>query len=137
MFQIGWAYAIGIAFAIITCGATSGGHFNPAVTICLAIWQGFPWKKVPYYIFAQVFGSFLAGLLLVGQYHTEMMALGAKLEALGATANMLGGPGSILCAFPGPTETNYGYLFFIEFFVCSFIVSNFADGPPNPTNNPL
>lgn len=38
--QIGFAYAIGIAFAIITCGPTSGGHFNPAVTICLAIWQG-------------------------------------------------------------------------------------------------
>lgn len=33
IFQIGWAYAIGIAFAIITCGATSGGHFNPAITL--------------------------------------------------------------------------------------------------------
>jgi glycerol uptake facilitator-like aquaporin len=40
LFQIGWAYAIGIAFAIIICGPTSGGHFNPAVTLCLAIWQG-------------------------------------------------------------------------------------------------
>lgn len=67
-FQIGWAYAIGIAFAIITCAPTSGGHFNPAITICFCIWQGFPWKKAPYYIFAQVFGSFIAGLLLVGQY---------------------------------------------------------------------
>ena len=28
-FQIGWAFAIGIAFAIITCAPTSGGHFNP------------------------------------------------------------------------------------------------------------
>jgi hypothetical protein len=41
IFQIGWAYAIGIAFAIITCGSTSGGHFNPAITICFAIWQGY------------------------------------------------------------------------------------------------
>jgi glycerol uptake facilitator-like aquaporin len=41
LFQIGWAYAFGIAFAIICCGPTSGGHFNPAVTICLAIWQGY------------------------------------------------------------------------------------------------
>jgi glycerol uptake facilitator-like aquaporin len=41
LFQIGWAYAIGIAFAIITCGSTSGGHFNPAITICFAIWQGY------------------------------------------------------------------------------------------------
>lgn len=29
LFAIGWAYAIGIAFAIITCAPTSGGHFNP------------------------------------------------------------------------------------------------------------
>ncbi|KAB5563513.1 aquaporin-like protein [Coniochaeta sp. 2T2.1] len=121
LFQIGWAYAIGIAFAIITCGATSGGHFNPAVTLCLAIWQGFPWKKVPYYIAAQIFGSFLAGLLLVGQYHSQMMKLAAAMRAAGASANSLGGPGSILCSFPGPTQTNYGYLFFIEFFVSSFI----------------
>lgn len=40
IFQIGWAYAIGIAFAIITCASTSGGHFNPAITLCFAIWQG-------------------------------------------------------------------------------------------------
>lgn len=40
IFQIGWAFAIGIAFAIITCAPTSGGHFNPAITICFAIWQG-------------------------------------------------------------------------------------------------
>jgi len=33
--------AIGIAFAIITCGPTSGGHFNPAITLCFAIWQGY------------------------------------------------------------------------------------------------
>lgn len=52
--QIGFSFGFGIAFAIITCASTSGGHFNPAITICLAIWQGFPWKKVPYYIFSQV-----------------------------------------------------------------------------------
>ena len=50
LFQIGWAFAFGIAFAIITCASTSGGHFNPAITICFAVWQGFPWKKVPYYM---------------------------------------------------------------------------------------
>jgi len=121
LFQIGWAYALGIAFAIITCGPTSGGHFNPAVTICFATWQGFPWKKVPYYIFAQIFGSFLAGLVLVGQYHPQMIALASELRAKGVSPNSLGGPGSILCSFPAPAETNYGYLFLIEWFVDSYI----------------
>jgi len=121
IFQIGWAYAIGIAFAIITCGATSGGHFNPAITICFAVWQGFPWKKVPHYIFGQILGSFLAGLLLVGQYHPQLTALAAEVRSKGLSANSLGGPGSVLCAFPAATQTNYGYLVFIEFFVDSFI----------------
>jgi hypothetical protein len=29
MLTIGFAYCFGIALAIITCAATSGGHFNP------------------------------------------------------------------------------------------------------------
>lgn len=27
--QVGFAFALGIAFAIITCAQVSGGHFNP------------------------------------------------------------------------------------------------------------
>jgi len=123
LFQIGLGFAFGIAFAIITCASTSGGHFNPAITLCFAIWQGFPWRKVPLYIFAQIFGAFMAGLLVVGQYHPQMMALAAAMEAKGLSPNSLGGPGAILCAQPAATQTNYGYLVFIEFFVDSFIVS--------------
>ncbi len=43
------------------------------------------------------------------------MLLASGLRAKGVSPNSLGGPGSILCSFPGPTETNYGYLFLIEF----------------------
>lgn len=40
LLQVGFSFALGIAFAIITCAPVSGGHFNPAITICFAIWQG-------------------------------------------------------------------------------------------------
>lgn len=63
-------------------------------------------------------------MILVGQYHPQMTALAEKMRAGGISPNTLGGPGSILCSFPAPTQTNYGYLVFIEFFVDSFIVSN-------------
>lgn len=61
--------------------------------------------------------------MLVGVYHPQLSALEAKFVAAGLPPNSLGGPGSILCSFPASTQTNYGYLFFIEFFVCTFIVS--------------
>lgn len=78
---------------------------------------------MPHYIFAQILGAFLAGLMLVGQYYPQMMALASELRAKGVSPNSLGGPGSILCSFPAATQTNYGYLFFIEWFVDSYIVS--------------
>lgn len=60
-------------------------------------------------------------MILVGQYHPQLSALAAEMRAKGISPNSLGGPGSVLCSFPSPTETNYGYLVFIEFFVDSFI----------------
>jgi hypothetical protein len=69
---------------------------------------------VPRYIFAQIFGSFLAGLIL-GQYHPQLTLLAAKFRSKGLSPNSLRGPGSVLSSFPTATEINYGYLFFIEF----------------------
>ena len=105
IFSIGWGFAIGIAFAIITCASTSGGHFNPAITICFAFWQGFPWRKVPHYIFSQIFGAFVAGLLLMGMYWPEIKAFKAESIASGKGLVYNGGPASILCSFPNPNQT--------------------------------
>lgn len=121
IFQIGWAFAVGIAFAIITCAPTSGGHFNPAITIALALWQGFPWKKVPYYIFSQIFGAFVAGCVLMGMYWPEIQAANEQFLAAGKPLVANGAPASILCSFPNPNQTNLGWVFMTEFFVDSFI----------------
>lgn len=44
---------------ILTLGAVSGAHFNPAVTLADA-WQGATaWRDVPAYILAQVSGAFV------------------------------------------------------------------------------
>lgn len=121
LFQIGWAFAIGIAFAIITCAPVSGGHFNPAITLAFAIWQGFPWKKVPHYIFAQIFGAFMAGMMLMACYYPQIQAAKAIDIKEHGTAVFNGGVASIFCVFPNPDQTNQGFLFFQEFFVDSYI----------------
>ncbi|KAM3455673.1 hypothetical protein NHJ6243_008422 [Beauveria neobassiana] len=121
LFQIGWAFGFGIAFAIICCGPTSGGHFNPCITIALWFWQGFPLKKVPQYIISQIFGAFIAGLLVMGMYWPQIQEMKAELIAAGKPLIANGAPASILCSFPNPNQTNLGFLFMIEFFVDAFL----------------
>lgn len=137
--QVGFAFSLGIAFAIITCAPVSGGHFNPAITISFAVWQGFPWKKVPHYIISQIIGSFIAGLVLMGCYWPEIRALRDADVAAHGTAVFNGGAASILCSFPNPTQTNQGYLFFQEFMVDSFIAMVIWSclDPANPFVSPV
>jgi aquaglyceroporin related protein, other eukaryote len=55
--SISFGWAIGTAMGVWVSGGISGGHINPAVTLALAAWRGFPWRKVPGYIFAQLMGG--------------------------------------------------------------------------------
>lgn len=43
---------------ILTFGAISGAHFNPAVTLADASQGGLPWREVPGYLAAQLIGAF-------------------------------------------------------------------------------
>src|SRR5277367_1929256 len=43
---------------ILTFGAISGAHFNPAVTLADASQGGLPWREVPGHLAAQIFGAF-------------------------------------------------------------------------------
>jgi len=66
-YSIGWS--LGIYFGIYSCVKTSGGHINPAITLTLAVFNKFPWIKVPIYISAQLIGSFLAAALIFANSH--------------------------------------------------------------------
>jgi glycerol uptake facilitator-like aquaporin len=51
------ATAAALAALILTFGAVSGAHFNPAVTLADASQRGLPWRRVPGYIAVQVIGA--------------------------------------------------------------------------------
>lgn len=64
---VGIALAHGLALSIaISCfGAISGGHFNPAVTLGLAVARKHPRGRVLSYWGAQAVGAIVAGIFLV------------------------------------------------------------------------
>jgi len=65
---LGVAMAFGIAVTVMVyaVGAISGGHFNPAVTIGLAVSKRFPWADVVAYIATQVVAATVASVVLLG-----------------------------------------------------------------------
>ena len=66
--SIHWAWGLGVMFGVYVAGRISGAHLNPAVTIALAAFKGFPWRKVGPYSLAQFLGAFVAALIVRWNY---------------------------------------------------------------------
>lgn len=58
------AFGLTVLTMVYAVGGVSGGHFNPAVTVGLAVGGRFPWSDVIQYVIAQVLGGIAGAAIL-------------------------------------------------------------------------
>jgi aquaglyceroporin related protein len=125
--SISWGWAIGTAMGVWVAGGISGGHINPAVTVALATWRGFPWRKVPGYIIAQLLGGIVGGALTYANYVHAIDAFEGKGVRTLKTAGLFS-------TYAAPYMTSVA-CFFSEFLataVLLIVVLSFGDKKNNP-----
>ncbi|KAJ3978615.1 putative aquaporin 4 [Lentinula detonsa] len=119
----------GTALGVWVCLGISGGHINPAITIAFATWRGFPWKKVPGYIFGQLMGGVVGAALVYADYfHAIDIYEGGRGVRTLKTA-------SLFSTYALDYMTNVS-CFFSEFFATAILVivilatTDKGNGPP-------
>jgi glycerol uptake facilitator protein len=62
--SISWGWGLGVILGVYTAARISGAHLNPAVTLAMAVFRDFPWRKVLPFTAAQLLGAFVAALIV-------------------------------------------------------------------------
>lgn len=112
---ITWGLAVTIA--IYSTASVSGCHANPAVTLALAMYRRFSWKKVLPYCVAQVTGGFAGAAIVYALFYPVINAFNA---AHGIT-RAAGGAAGVFFTHPGSSVVP-GHAFVDEVILTAFLV---------------
>jgi glycerol uptake facilitator len=132
----GWGVAVmwglAVAFGIYVAGPVSGAHFNPAVTITMAIFRGFPRGRILPYIASQIAGAFTGAAcvyaLWSGYFPRAIEKMGIEIGAPGSQKLMM----IFSCFYPNPggigvdasamATVGPGTAFFVEVVLTMFLL---------------
>ncbi len=66
--QVAAVWGLAVAMGIYATAHLSGAHLNPAISVALCVYRGFPWTRLPAYVIAQSAGAFAAAAVLYGLF---------------------------------------------------------------------
>ncbi|HEY6337382.1 MAG TPA: MIP/aquaporin family protein [Candidatus Sulfotelmatobacter sp.] len=75
---LGWG--LGVTMGIYIAGKISGAHLNPAITLALAVFRDFPWRKVLPYMIVQTAGALTAAALVYWDYRPAFRQVDPVLD---------------------------------------------------------
>ena len=81
--QITFAWGLAVMIPAFIFGAASGAHFNPALTLALAVDGSLSWGLVPGYIIAQFAGAFVGACLVYALFNDQFDATESAATKLG------------------------------------------------------
>lgn len=121
MWDISMVWGLGISIALYMTASISGAHINPAVTLSLAMYRGFPWVKVLPYIVAQTAGTFTAAAVVYGLYRDAFLSYEAAHGIVRGSAESQS-LAAIFSTFPAP-YLNLFSAALVEIVITAFLVA--------------
>ncbi|KAH8106648.1 major intrinsic protein superfamily membrane channel protein [Phellopilus nigrolimitatus] len=128
--SVAFGWGLGTGLGAWVAAGISGGHINPAITIALATFRGFSWRKVPVFILAQLLGGVAGAAITYANYvHAIDLAEGGPgLRTVPGTASLFG-----TYALPYMTNVSAFWDEFLGTFLLVMVllaVTDRRNGPP-------
>ena len=127
--QITIAWGLAVMVPAFIFGAASGAHFNPALTLALAVDGSLAWGLVPGYILCQFAGAFVGAVIVYLMFKDQFDATeeaGTKLGVFSTGPSIPNLPRNIFCS--ALSLASLTLLACSAFFVCvaSFFALSFS-----------
>lgn len=90
---VAFAFGLTVLAGVYAIGPISGAHFNPAVSIGLAVGGRFAWREVPGYVGAQLFGAIIGAALVLALANGAPAGYDPHLQGLAANGFAAHSPG--------------------------------------------